>query len=151
VCVRGYTGRSYDQCMGLWKGDKVPDHATSCGEGGGMRGLHPGHRRPFWQHTEWHWINQPSCILINSVNNKTVSGINELIYATVQNIIWNADCHSDYQKYSAFFMEPKGSSPYSQNKRTSTRKQRTTKVTPWHRFILETLIFTQSWNSPPSM
>jgi hypothetical protein len=32
----------------------------------------------------------------------------------VQNIIWRADCHSAYQKYSAFFMEPEGSLPCSQ-------------------------------------
>jgi hypothetical protein len=32
----------------------------------------------------------------------------------VQNIIWKADCHSAYQKYPAFPMEPEGSSPCSQ-------------------------------------
>jgi hypothetical protein len=31
-----------------------------------------------------------------------------------QNIIWKADCHSACQKYTAFFMEPEGSSPCSQ-------------------------------------
>jgi hypothetical protein len=32
----------------------------------------------------------------------------------VQDIIWETACHSAYEKYPAFFMEPEGSSPYSQ-------------------------------------
>jgi hypothetical protein len=32
----------------------------------------------------------------------------------VQKHIWKPDCHSDYQKYYALFMEPEGSSPRSQ-------------------------------------
>jgi hypothetical protein len=35
-------------------------------------------------------------------------------YSMVQDIIWKADCHSDCQKYPAFFMEPECSSPCSQ-------------------------------------
>jgi len=36
----------------------------------------------------------------------------------VQDIIWKADSHSACQKYPAFFVEPEGSLPYSQNPST---------------------------------
>jgi hypothetical protein len=37
-----------------------------------------------------------------------------LTHSMVQDIIWKAECHSDFQKVSCFLMEPEGSLPRSQ-------------------------------------
>jgi hypothetical protein len=45
---------------------------------------------------------------------------NSLTHSMAQDTIWKADSHSACQKIPAFFMEPEGSLPYSQQPSTGT-------------------------------
>jgi hypothetical protein len=50
----------------------------------------------------------------------TYLSTHSLTHSMVQDIIWEADSHSAFQKYPAFFMETEGSLPHSQKPATGS-------------------------------